>query len=375
MRILHIDPDDIDNPLSGGGPVRTFEIYRRLAARHDITVLTPTFPGSTPEVVRDGIRYVRLGRKVGDHNSSHHITFFFALAAAVRRYASDLLVEDFMPPASATYVPLIARAPLIASVQWFFAEEWSRRYRLPFYLGERYGVKQYRHFIVLTQDMKALIQSRNRHANCEVIPNAVSEDLFAVPPHCGDFILYVGRIDFDQKGVDLLLDAYAALPVAERLPLILAGHGFQGDRLAAQIAKLALQDWVRPVGKVGPEQRAALLAGCRFACVPSRSETFGMVILEACAAGKPVVLFDQAPMNEVAPPECARAAPFDAADYARHMRNLLREDDAALLRRGEACRKWARRFAWDALAAQQENFYRSVLEAERHRGVCREVAD
>ena len=52
MQILHIDPDDIDNPLSGGGPVRTYEIYRRLAQRHQVTVLTPTFPGSTPELMR-----------------------------------------------------------------------------------------------------------------------------------------------------------------------------------------------------------------------------------------------------------------------------------------------------------------------------------
>lgn len=55
MRILHLDPDDMDNPLSGGGSVRNYEIYRRLAHRHQITVLTPTFPGSTPTLERDGV--------------------------------------------------------------------------------------------------------------------------------------------------------------------------------------------------------------------------------------------------------------------------------------------------------------------------------
>ncbi|MBL8303152.1 MAG: glycosyltransferase, partial [Ideonella sp.] len=94
MRILHLDPDDIDSPLSGGGPVRTFEICRRLARRHEVTVLTPTFPGSTPELVRDGVRYLRLGRKVGDHGSSHHITYLAALPRAVRAHRHDLLVED-----------------------------------------------------------------------------------------------------------------------------------------------------------------------------------------------------------------------------------------------------------------------------------------
>lgn len=84
MRILHIDPDDMDNPVSGGGPVRTFEICRRLVRNgHEVTVLTPTFPGSTPEKEREGIRYVRVGRRIGDHGSSHHLTFFRWRASCV----------------------------------------------------------------------------------------------------------------------------------------------------------------------------------------------------------------------------------------------------------------------------------------------------
>lgn len=362
MQILHIDPDDIDNPLSGGGPVRTYEIYRRLAQRHQVTVLTPTFPGSTPELMRDGIRYIRLGRKIRNHGSSHHITFFFNLAAAIRRYPHDLLVEDFMPPASATYVPLVARAPMIASVQWFFAEELSRRYRLPFFLGERYGVKLYRNFVVLSEDMKATIQSRNNGARCEVIANAVEQSLFQLAPQYGDFILFLGRVDFDQKGVDLLLDAYALIPEAERLPLILAGHGWHWQELEQRIATLGLQAWVNAIGKVDQAHKAELLQTCRFVCVPSRSETFGMVILEACAAAKPVVLFDQAPMNEVAPSDaCEAVEPFNTAAYAIAIAALSKESGEELSRRGQRCRAWATKYNWDALAAQQERFYENVV--------------
>ena len=118
MRILHVDPDDIDNPMSGGGPVRTFEIYRRLAQRHEVTVLTPTFPGSTPEKVRDGVRYIRLGRRVLNRGSSHHFTFMAAAPGAIKQHAHDLLVEDFMPPCSATLLPFFSRQPMVASVQW-----------------------------------------------------------------------------------------------------------------------------------------------------------------------------------------------------------------------------------------------------------------
>lgn len=371
MKILHIDPDDIDNPLSGGGPRRTFEIYRRLARRHDITVLTPTFPGSTPELVRDNVRYVRLGRKVGDHGSSHHITFFFSLARALRRFDYDLLVEDFMPPMSVTYVPLLNRKPMVASVQWFFAELLSRQYKLPFFLGERYGIRLYRDFVVLTENMSRLIQSRHRHANCTVIPNAVDQRLFDVTPDYGDYLLFIGRVDMEQKGVDLLLDAYVRIPVAERIPLILAGHGFAWEAVKTRIAALGLARWVQMPGKVDEAERNRLLSGARAVCIPSRDETFGMVILEACAAARPVALFDRAPMSEVAAPDgCLLAPPFDVEAYALAMRKLITESPAQNQARGEICRNWARQYNWDRIALQQEALYQSVVD-RRHHGVAR----
>jgi glycosyltransferase involved in cell wall biosynthesis len=365
MKILHLDPDDVDNPLSGGGPVRTLEIYRRLAARHEVTVLTPTFPGCDREVVRHGIRYIRLGRKVGDHGSSHHITFFFALPLALRRFEYDLLVEDFMPPMSVTFNPIFNRKPLVASVQWFYAETLSRQYHLPFWLGERYGLRLYRNFVVLTPQMRALVERRRPRARCEVIPNAVDDSLFGLDIAPGRFILYLGLVDFDNKGVDLLLQAYARIPGPGRLPLVIAGHGFEWGRLRAEVAALGLGGSVKVLGRVGHEERARLLAECRFACVPSRTETFGMVILEACAAGKCVVVFDRAPMNVVAAPEvCPRVAPFDVGEYANAMRVLANASDESLAARGMQCRAWAARTNWDAAAARQESFYRSVVEEE-----------
>jgi len=362
MKILHIDPDDIDNPLSGGGPVRTTEIYRRLARRHEITVLTPTFPGSTPELVRDGVRYVRLGRKVRNHGSSHHITFFFALPAALRRFNYDLLVEDFMPPMAVTMTPLVNRKPLIASVQWFFAESLSQQYHLPFFLGERYGIRMYRNFIVLTDAMKQLIEGRHPRANCAVIANGVDEALYAVRPNHGAFILYMGRIDFAQKGLDLLLDAYRQVPEAVRLPLVMAGGGYEEERLRALIIHFGLSGWVKVVGKVGSQQRLELLRDCRFVCVPSREETFGMVILEACAAAKPAIVFDRWPMNEVAiAGGCEKVLAFDVGAYAQAITALLAMDETEMFRRGRVCREWAEGFRWDTIAAQQEAFYESVV--------------
>jgi glycosyltransferase involved in cell wall biosynthesis len=369
MRILHLDPDDMANPLSGGGPVRTWEIYRRLARRHDITVLTPTFESSTPELERDGIRYLRLGRKIRNHGSSHHITYLMALPMAVRRFEHDLLVEDFMPPASATWTPLFKHhdKPLIASVQWFFARAYTQRLKLPFHWGEDYGVRMYGHFVVLTDAMRERIQTRHPNADCRVVANGVDDALFEVDPLPGKGILYLGRIEIQAKGIDLLLAAYARIPEAEREHLTLAGTVQEPEALQALIAQFGLGAWVTVHGAYDAAQRARLLAQCRFVAMPSRTETFGMTIAEANAAARQTIVWDCAPMNEVASPSSPRVAPFDVDAYAAAMRRLLAMPAGPLAELGAASRAYARRWDWDAAADAQERFYLDVHEAHQRK--------
>lgn len=362
MRILHIDPDDIDNPLSGGGPVRNYQIYKRLSSRHEITVLTPTFEGSTSEKIRDGIRYLRLGRKVRNHGSSHHITFFFSLPKAVREMEYDLLVEDFMPPFSVTLNPLWAKAPVIGSVQWFFARQLSKQYKLPFFLAERYGTGLYKNMIVLTEKMKTLMQQRHPKANLRVIPNGIEDGLLECESRYGDYILYLGRVDVDQKGVDLLLKAYATIPEEERIPLYLAGHSFQQSVIENLTASLGLNDWVRMLGKVAGEEKKRLLSDSRFVCVPSREETFGMVITEACAVGKPVIYFDKSPMNEVSSPACSGVEPFNIRAFSEQIRKFIKMEKSELMLKSTVTKAWAEQYSWDRIAEQQEAFYLTVTD-------------
>ena len=62
LKICHLIYDDIANPwLGGGGAVRAMEIYRRLAERHEITLICGLFPGADLEAEIDGIRILRVG--------------------------------------------------------------------------------------------------------------------------------------------------------------------------------------------------------------------------------------------------------------------------------------------------------------------------
>ena len=367
MRILHLDPDDLGNPLAGGGPVRTFEIYRRLARRHEVTVLTPTFPGSTPELVREGVRYVRLGRRVREHGSSHHITFALALPRAVRRFDHDLLVEDFMPPASATWTPLFRHRdrPMIASVQWFFARKYTDWLKLPFHWGEEYGVRLYDHFVVLTEAMRERIVARSPSADCRVIPNGVDAALFDVAPVSaaqGRGVLFLGRTEIHAKGLDLLLQALARIPEAARPPLTIAGTVQDGPVLDGLVDRAGLRPWVTLTGSYDAARRLQLLRDCRVVAMPSRDETFGMTLAEANAAARLAVIWDRVPMNEVAAPTCPRVAPYDVDGYADALSALLAAPDAELDARGDSARAWARQYDWDTIAAAQEAYYLDVAD-------------
>jgi phosphatidylinositol alpha-mannosyltransferase len=358
MRILHIDPDDVENPLSGGGPIRTLEIYRRLARRHEVTVLTPTFPGSTAEKIRDGIRYIRLGQRIGDHGSSHHITFFFALPYAVRRYKHDLMVEDFMPPAAVTVNPLFTHAPVIGSVQWFNTRTLAKQYKLPFHWLESIGLHLYKNLICVSEVNARMLRQRLPSATVKIIPNGVEEDLFQIYDYPGSYILYIGRVDLYRKGVGLLLEAYALLPKIRRRKLIIAGFGFEFDAVRARILELGLVNDVRLLGRIDAAKRSELLTGCRFVCFPSREEMFGMVITEACAAARPVIYWDLPPMNEIADKAGCIAAPaFEVVAYAAAMRKLSEATDEEIAARGRACRARVQNYRWDAIAREQEEFY------------------
>ncbi|MBF0187599.1 MAG: glycosyltransferase family 4 protein [Magnetococcales bacterium] len=102
-------------------------------------------------------------------------------------------------------------------------------------------------------------------------------------------ILFVGRMD-ERKGVLILLRAYHLL-VQEGLPvtLTLAGDGVQADRAKALIKALDLPD-VTLLGRFEEWEKPAIYAASDLCCSPAPfGESFGLILTEAMASGKPVV--------------------------------------------------------------------------------------
>jgi glycogen(starch) synthase len=128
-----------------------------------------------------------------------------------------------------------------------------------------------------------------------IVPNGVTPvaeaPVSSNPPlsrrRSGD-IVALGRLEH-VKGFDLLLRAFAEAALPDDIHLVIGGEGSQLQALEQLTTELGLEPSVRFVGRVPPDEVDHFLRSASVAVVPSRSEAFGMVVLEAWRAGTPVI--------------------------------------------------------------------------------------
>lgn len=191
-------------------------------------------------------------------------------------------------------------------------------------------------------------------------------------------VLFVGRLQ-PHKGPDIAVRALAeavARDPAGMGDVILAvvggpsgsGHGVEVARLMDLAAALGVSERVM----LFPPQRQARLAefysAAEAVLVPSRSESFGLVALEAQACGTPVVAAAVGGLRYVVVDGITGflVEGHDPADHADRLLILLRDPEGAGLM-GAAGTTQALRFSWDATAAEIRSVYGELLDGERSR--------
>jgi phosphatidylinositol alpha-mannosyltransferase len=198
----------------------------------------------------------------------------------------------------------------------------------------------------------------------EVLPNGVHVRYYASAepwPSRRPAILFIGRHE-PRKGLGVLLDAFAAL--SRDAVLWVAGDGPETEALRAR--GVPGVEWL---GRISDREKARRLRGATVYCAPSlRGESFGMVLLEAMAAGAPAVASDIPGYRAVARPdqEALVVPPGDAGALRDGLRRLL-EDEATRRRFTEA---GARRAHELSLARLAERFL-PVYERARAAGPAR----
>jgi glycosyltransferase involved in cell wall biosynthesis len=347
-----------DNPAHrhyrGGGVA----VIEAMAARlgEDFEVMVLTVGRRSESVLHNGIRYRRLPLEWAGPRAGQ-LVYHAVLPFAALRIQPDLWIENFTPPFSTSFLPLFLRAPVLGFAQALQGKELSRRYRFPFFLIERLGLRCYRDVLVLNAADQALVNAANPAAAVHLIPNGIAtagldENLLGG----GEHVLFLGRIDVWKKGIDYLIEAYEQS--ALDLPLLIAGAGLpREERKLAEMVSRTRAD-VRWIGHVTGERKQDLLERSMFVVLPSRYETFGLSALEAMAHAKPVLHFDLPTLDWMDGDVAVTA--YDTAALAGQMRTLAGDEPRRreLGRKGHAA---AQKYGHDETAERYLALARELL--------------
>jgi glycosyltransferase involved in cell wall biosynthesis/O-antigen/teichoic acid export membrane protein len=360
LRVLHLAYEDFRRPGSGGGSHRTHEIDRRLARSHQVTALVAKFPGSRDRI-EDGVHYIHIGVPLG--RSLSLLAYFACIPMALHRHRADVVIEDFGAPFGSVAAPLMTRRPVVGQVQWLFAREMAHRYRLPFHWVQKVGLRSHREMIAMTAAGREELLSANRRATVHVIHEGVDAMAWETEAREGDYILFLGRLDIAQKGLDSLLAAFSLLAPHTVCNLVIAGDGPDLSRVMAMVSARGLGGRVRFAGRVSGRAKFELIASAQLLLMPSRYETFGIVAAESLACRTPVVAFDLPCLREVVPPDAGELVGLgDISAFAGSVLGLL-SDGARRAKMGEAGRRFSLRFSWDQAAILEDAVLREVVRS------------
>lgn len=291
-KIVFSNYDDISNPYyGGGGAISIHNLCKGLSDGYDVYVVSGKFPGSKDETI-EGVRYKRIGLGFGGPKIGQ-LVFQFLLPFYVRTWEFDVWVESFTPPFSTALLQLFTKKPVIGLVHMLSGKDMRRKYKIPFQVIENIGLKTYKYFIVTSKLMETTISRHNPTAVKAIIPNAYSGEVRNSRIR-KKYIVFIGRIEVNQKGLDLLLQAYLKFTKQTNYKLVIAGTGEEKQIkiLTRLIEKYNLANKVLLVGRVKGKEKTKLLQQALCVVVPSRFETFSMASLEALIWGIPLVTFD-----------------------------------------------------------------------------------
>lgn len=293
MRVALVSAYDYAHP--GGVTEHVRHLAAGLRRRgHEVTIFAPC-SASLRDQEAD---FIRVGRPfpIPTHGSVARITVSFHLMNRIKHYVRDSgfdiihYHEPLMPVLPVTAL----RFSETCNVGTFHA---FARSNVGYYYGKpllkRY-VRRLHARIAVSNPAREFVE-RYFPGEYRIVPNGIDVQRFRRASPLPDFrdgmvnILFVGRLEY-RKGLGYLLRAYEQLkPLYPNLRLIIAGDGPLRRWYGNFLARKQLPDVVM-AGYVPADQLPDYYASCDIFCSPATGdESFGIVLLEAMAAGRPIV--------------------------------------------------------------------------------------
>lgn len=381
MKVLHVVASYLPARRYGGTIVSVHGLCKALAARgHQVQVYTTSVDGASNSAVPHGVpvtiddvtvhyfesRHLRriyrspeLGQALRDHVHEFDVVHTHAIylwplwtaARAARRAGVPYVVS----PRGMLEKDLIAqKSTLLKASLIAFIEKQTLEGAAAIHVTSRREAEEAADFGFNLPTVREVPNGVAMESSSDV---AISPGIAALV-NGAPFVLFVGRINW-KKGLDRLI---AALPHAGEVRLVIAGN--DEDDYQPTIEALATAAGVRDrvvfAGTVLGADKAALVTGARALVLPSYSENFGNVVLEAMAAGRPVIVTPEVGVADVVRDSGAGLVVPGSPDALGGAIASLVADPARGDEMGVRGRDTARRYSWDSVAAQMERLYQEV---------------
>ena len=369
LKIAMVSPYDFTWP--GGVTIHVSQLARELErSGHEVQVLAPHSPSRE---CQDGDLLVPLGRSVPlpSNGSIARVSLSLWLARRIRallqREQYDVIhLHEPMAP----ILPLtVLEYSNTVNVGTFHA----CRNRQHLYRMSRPVIKRWRsrlHGSIAVSPAAMRYVSEAFPGEYEIIPNGIDVDHFsqrAVPwPQYQDGktnLIFVGRLE-KRKGLRYLLEAYGKLKWdMPDLRLIVVGPGTPDKDSYHVLSSQNLQD-VEFVGRVPYEDLPRYYASADIFCSPATGgESFGIVLLEAMAAGKPIVASDIEGYRGVMQ-HGMQGKLFlnkNVESLASELQTLILDPDLRW-KMGQQGRTTAPQYRWQVVARRVEQYYESCIQ-------------
>lgn len=376
MRLLHVVPTYLPATRYGGPIYAVHGLCRALAARgHDVDVFTTNVDGDRESAVPLGspvdldgvpVRYFRstfrrlyvspamraaLDASIGGYDAVHLHSVFLWPTYAAARAAIRHGVPYIVSPRGMLVPELIARKSRVTKTLWIRAVE--RR---------TFANAASVHFTAQVEwdDARRIAIPL---PNPFVVPNGIDLPPAESTRRLDDTLLFLGRINW-KKGLEFLLDAIRDVPGVK---VVIAGNDDENltPKLRAQAERNGIAGRIDFRGPVSGAAKETLLRTSTALVLPSLSENFGNVVLEAMAVEMPVIVTPEVGLAADVESAGAGIVTRNTADVlAAAIRRLLGDSGAraTMGKRGRALVQ--SRFTWDRVAAEMEQHYARIA-AER----------
>jgi phosphatidyl-myo-inositol alpha-mannosyltransferase len=363
MRIGMVCPYSFDVP--GGVQSHVLQLAEVMRSYgHEVSVLAPSSPGAQlPDYVVSGGKAVPIPY----NGSVARLRFGPATHRKVKKWLQDgefdvLHVHEPNAPSLSMLALQAAEGPIVAT----FHTSTTKSLTLSVFQGILRPWHEKIMGRIAVSDLARRWQMEALGSDAVQIPNGVDVASIATAPKLdgyplpGRSVLFLGRFDEPRKGMQVLLGALPTLVEAfPDVEILVVGRGDE-EELREEAGELA--GHLRFLGLVDDAEKASALRSVDVYCAPNTGgESFGIVLVEAMAAGTAVVASDLDAFRRVLENGAAgRLVPVDDSEALAHGLIEVLSDETARERYVEAATAAVQRYDWSVVARDILRVYETV---------------